>query len=205
MNTEHAAKLAVTTLENYQTKRMTGSSDIVMPGYFSGSRVMFIAQNPGQLKDSVPEDVEYAKLYHEFFTTTDPVEKLAKWKEMQDVYVAALRSPKGSLGLFINDVYGEDWSDISITNVYKCPFVGNIVPQLIPGAEIQLLCLQIDIVKPDVIVYVGKIAEQASLYQNYHPRTLHVQHPSYLRKTGRYYDTVSLYAAQLDNLLNVST
>lgn len=193
-------------LERYKPSRMTGGQGVVMPGLFKGPRILFVGQNPGQLKLSVDEDIAYAQKYEDFRNGvprkgySDAASDLLKWKEMQEVYEAALRSPKGTLGTFINDIFDEDWSDISITNVYKCPFDKNIVPQLVPNEEIRLLAMQIGAVQPDIIVYIGSIAKQASLYQLSHPKVLHLPHPSYLRKTGRYEDAISLYAAELDSI-----
>lgn len=210
MDAKWIDKLAITTLERYEPTRLTGAIDVVMPGYFAGSDILFVAQNPGQLKKDVPEDQEYLVKYREFRKTItewgkEPTqEQVQIWRSMMETYKNALRSPKGSLGRFVNDIYGEDWSNISITNVYKCPFLNNVIPTQVPNSEIQLLTLQVDAVKPDIIVYIGRSAREASMYQNYHPKTMHVQHPSFLMKRGSYEHEVQQIAAQLDNLRNVS-
>lgn len=196
-------EISLKILEFYDPLRMTGAQDVVMPGLFKGNRVLFVAQNPGLLKESVPDDMTYKTTY-QAFKNNPHLSPAYALTVLEDTYEKALRSPKGTLGTFINDIYGEDWKDISITNVYKCPFDKNIVPQVIPDQDIRVLAMQIGALKPDIIVYIGSLARQASHYQISGPKILHVAHPSYLRKTGQYEQAVGMYAAELDHLLNVS-
>ena len=190
--TEESKVLNKEIIETYDTSRFPSAIDCVMPGYFGGNKVLFIAQNPGQLKSTVDSDVAYLRAYQQ-----------KEYDKIDSYYIDALKSSRGTYGTFIHDIYGEDWSDISITNVFKCPFVYNLVPFSTPDKEKQLLTKQIHLLNPKIIVCVGLIARVAMKHRvSNHAPLLDVSHPSYLKKTGQYSEKVIEYKKQLHELLN---
>lgn len=154
--------------------------DCVMPGYFGGNEVLFVAQNPGVLKEYVEADMFYKNAYI-----------LRDYNEMDKTYVDALRSQHGSLGVFINDVYGLDWSNISITNILKCPFMSNKIPAGVSEIDIVILEQQVEYLRPQLIVGLGTYAKTAIGEINVHgARVMLLPHPSYLMRKGTYSSVV---------------
>ena len=179
-------------LKEYDTSRFQNSVDCIMPGYFAGNDILFIAQNPGMLKQDVEGDVLYLQSYQK-----------KEYDKLNEYYIKALKSSRGTYGIFINDVYGEDWSRISFTNVYKCPFVDNIIPESIPDIEKKILLKQIEFLNPKLIVAVGSVAKHFMWYDNQKKsiKTLYMQHPAYLKRTGRYARDIEKYKNELHFLL----
>jgi hypothetical protein len=162
-----------------------------MPGFFSGDEVLFVAQNPGELKRSVVGDIEYWRAY---------VKK--DYDKMDSYYINALKSSRGTYGTFINDIYGADWSDISFTNVIKCPFKQNKIPEFYElQYDVDILKEQVDILQPKGIVAVGSIADSALNYLQL--EHLHFKHPSFLKRQGLYDSfNIQIYREQLKELVN---
>jgi len=182
MNIERINDFSKKILEVYDTSRFSNSVDCIMPGYFSGNDILFIAQNPGMLKQDVEGDAHYLQSY-----------RMKEYDKLNEYYIKALKSSRGTYGIFINDVYGEDWSRISFTNVYKCPFIDNIIPESIPDIERNILKKQIEFVEPKLIVAVGAIAKSFILTENVTIKTLFMQHPAYLKRTGQYLQEIEKY------------
>lgn len=185
-------------LSTYDTLPYKDAVDCVMPGYFAGNKVLFVAQNPGQLKGEVEADMKYFDAY-----TSKDLEKL------EEYYYEALKSDRGTYGTFVNEIYGEDWSEISLTNVFKCPFKDNLVPDAISMTELSILEFQIAALKPQVIVAVGAIAYKAleTLKLTTRYKVLKCYHPAYLKRNahladfGSYESYVEKYKAELQELL----
>ena len=133
---------------------------------------MFVAQNPGQLKKTVKDDMRY----YDTFVAKD-------YDKLELYYWGALQSSRGTLGTFINDVVGTDWRDISLTNVLKCPFENNVVPDDIPAFDIAILRTQISLLQPDIIIAVGAYAAKA-LTHIPHSHVIEVKHPAYIKRQG---------------------
>ena len=182
MNKEKLDNFNKTILEKYDTSRFFNSVDCIMPGYFSGNDILFIAQNPGMLKQDVEGDALYLQSYQK-----------KEYDKLNEYYIKALKSSRGTYGIFINDIYGEDWSQISFTNVYKCPFVDNIIPDSIPIIERNILKRQIELVEPKLIVAVGAIAKSFILTEDSITKTIFMHHPAYLKRTGRYFQEIEKY------------
>lgn len=190
MNKEKLDNLIKLIYEKYDPMQYEGAINCVMPGYFGGNKVLFIAQNPGELKEDVLGDMTYLRAFQE-----------KRYDAASKCYALALRSSRGTYGTFINDIYSDNWSDISITNVFKCPFKNNILPELItvPKKEINILRKQIEYINPLVIVAVGALAQQAifQIDPEQQRRQLHCYHPSYLKRTGRYEQEIVNYHLRL--------
>jgi len=190
MNKEALHRYSIEILERYDVSRFQRYAPIecVMPGYFAGNDMMFIAQNPGLLKETVEGDMQYLRAYQK-----------KEYDKLGDYYFNALKSSSGSYGTFINDIYDEDWSRISITNVFKCPFKRHVVPTRIPETEKKILRNQIYLTDPKVIVAIGHIAwEFVNGEERWiRSRVIHLQHPSYLRRSGRYQSEVITYKENL--------
>lgn len=204
MNREKINKLTRAIYNKYDPLRYQNAYDCVMPGYFGGNDVMFVAQNPGELKDSVVGDIAYLDAY-----------SIGDLPEMEIRYIQALKSDRGTYGIFINDIYGADWDKISITNVFKCPFTDNRLPKAIteeiPEREVKILQRQIEYVNPKLIVAVGAIAKkcikQMKGYNSYNidAKTIYVHHPSYLKRIGLYETKVDEYKKLLSTALANAT
>lgn len=182
--------------EKYNPTQYLGAVDCVMPGYFGGNDVMFIAQNPGLLKTDA--DDEYYDAFHE-----------KNYSKMSITYARALKSSRSTLGTFINDIYSDNWYYISITSVFKCPFENNTLPEyitkFIPIREKQILLKQIEYINPKIIVAIGTIAKKCIVQLQDHDsymKTIFVVHPSYLKRTGEYATKVEEYKQLLRNTLN---
>ena len=185
-------------LENFELKEYNraildsyffekNSQRIVMPGFFNGD-VLFVGQNPGLLKNEVEGDVKYKEAY-----INKDLDNLDKY------YLEALKSAKGTLGIFINEIYGEDWSKLSFTNVIKTPFNNNDV--CIENEEFHLLVLkrQIELLKPRHVFAIGTLAKK---YLNKLSINidLEMMHPSFLKKTGQYDTKIKEYRRALSEL-----
>lgn len=161
---------------------------VVMPGFFNG-HILFVGQSPGMLKENVEGDMEYLEAY-----------KQRDLKKLSDSYRKALQSTKGTLGTFILDIFGDDWSKISFTNVFKTPFNNNEVKVDDWEPHLKILKRQIKLLKPKYIFAIGKIAETALNQIGYIPQVA-FQHPSYLRRIGQYEAKVNEYSQTLESLL----
>lgn len=200
MNKDKLNTLSSLIIEKYDAGRHLGAIDCVMPGYFGGNDVLFIAQNPGLLKEGVAGDMAYLRAYDE-----------KEYNKLGEYYIDALRSSRGTYGTFISDIYGQDWSAISFTNVYKCPFIDNNLPSelliRIPITEMKILTRQIQYLQPKVIVAVGSVAQKAcqQLPSEFKNTLMLTYHPAYLKRTGRYETSVERYKKQLAQLCDAST
>lgn len=201
MNKEKLHNLTQRIFNKYDPLRYENAYDCIMPGYFGGNDVMFIAQNPGELKDSVVGDIAYLDAY-----------SVGDLPEMETRYIQALKSDRGTYGVFINDIYSDNWDKISITNVFKCPFTDNILPKSIteeiPEREVRILQKQLTYVNPKVIVAVGAIARRCiKQMKNYDidAKTMYVHHPSYLKRIGLYKTKVEEYKKRLLEVLEHAT
>ena len=148
MRLEKIQKFNLEILKQYDTSRFDNAIDCVMPSYFANNDILFIGQNPGQLKEGVAGDELYLRAYEK-----------KEYDKLGEYYIQALKSSRGTYGMFINDIYGEDWSQISFTNVFKCPFIDNIVPTDIPEIEKKILRKQITLLDPKFIVAVGSVTK----------------------------------------------
>lgn len=166
-------------VEKYDVSRFKDATpiDCIMPGFFGGNDVLFIAQNPGELKEDVEGDQLYLRAYEK-----------KEYDKLGEYYIKALKSSRGTYGTFINDMYGEDWSRISFTNVFKCPFVDNKIPKEIPEREKKILRKQIEFLNPKVIVAVGTVARKFVIFEDWNikERVMYTDHPSYLKRSGTY-------------------
>lgn len=178
-------------VDTYKPERFENSVHCVMPGYFRGNRILFIAQNPGELKESVEGDMLYLKAYQD-----------KEYTALDKYYVDALKSTRGTYGTFINDIYGPDWSEISFTNVFKCPFKENVVPMLIPEYEIQVLDKQVRLLEPKLIVAVGRYAQNACKELPSGLPVLKLMHPSYLKRSGIYGNNIITYRNVINKFLS---
>lgn len=195
MNKHELEKYNRLIVEKYDVSRFVESNpiDCVMPGFFGGNDVMFIAQNPGQLKETVEGDRLYLEAYEK-----------KEYDKLEEHYIKALKSSKGTYGTFINDIYGEDWSKISITNVFKCPFVNNEIPDIVPEREKKILRKQIEFVNPKVLVIVGTVAWKFYVKnrQSITAKLLHTSHPAYLKRTNTYSDEIQKARTKLLDMLS---
>lgn len=174
-------------LTEYETSRLLLSINCVMPGYFSGTDILFVAQNPGLLKNGVEGDELYLKAYEN-----------KEFEKLNEYYVLALQSSRGTYGTMINDVYGTDWSKISLTNVFKCPFQDNIAPKEIPNKELEILEAQFKLLNPKDTIAVGSKASAAlNLLGIFHYKFFH---PSYLKVKGIYNETIQEYKSIVDQI-----
>jgi len=196
MNKEELKKYSRLIVDKYDVSRFTDAipDDCVMPGYFSGNKVLFVAQNPGLLKTDTDDE------YFDAYCDKD-------YDKLEILYAKALKSKRGTYGIFINDIYDDDWSSISFTNVFKCPFQDNIIPKYIPAREIKILENQILLVEPLVIVAVGAVARDAMKQIEWlvKDKVMTVRHPSYLKRIGEYEETVNTYKVELTNRLHATS
>lgn len=195
MDKEALQKYNRLVVEKYDVSRFKKESpvDCVMPGYFSGNEVLFVAQNPGQLKTDDDD------MFYDAYADKD-------FDKMEVLYAKALKSKRGAYGIFINDIYGSDWSRISFTNVFKCPFVANVIPDEVPERELKILTKQIELVKPRVIVAVGSVARDALMrcHSRIQELVLSMKHPSYLKRIGRYDEIITQYRIELSHAITKS-
>jgi hypothetical protein len=153
------------------------SIENIQYGFFNGDTILFVGQNPGiQQKDSSADrnQLEYDVLPYEQYVES---------------YENRLRTSK--LGKYLFDLYSEDWSDISFTNVFKNPFKDQKVDVLDFSYHYSILEQQIDIIKPRLVVAIGAMARDAlrSLQCTEHTiRWCHVYHYMALCYAGRNYD-----------------
>jgi DNA polymerase elongation subunit (family B) len=164
------------------------AQNVVMPGFFNGE-ILFVGQNPGLLKESVEGDMEYLEAY-----------KNRDLQKLSESYLKALKSTKGTLGTFLLDIFGDDWSKISFTNVFKTPFNDNDVEVTDLEPHLEVLKKQIELLKPKYIFAIGKIAEDAINKIGYQAQEAFL-HPSYLKRIGQYEVKVKEYSKVLESLL----
>lgn len=186
MITKELLDINRTLLDKYDTHAFKDAVHCVMPGYFSGNLILFVAQNPGELKPDVEGDMLYQNAFRD-----------KQFDKLNGYYVQALRSTRGTYGTFINDLYGTDWTDISLTNVFKCPFVGNKIPSYTPAYERIILGSQIRELKPKLVVAVGKCAKEALSSLILDCPVIYTFHPSYLKRSNIYEKMVSIYREKL--------
>lgn len=201
MNKEKLNNLIRLMYEKYNPVEYEGGVNCIMPGYYGGNDILFIGQNPGLLKEEVVGDMAYLDAYEN-----------KDYEEMEIRYIQALKSSRGTYGTFIDDIYSDNWDNISITNVFKCPFEDNVLPdsisKFIPVREQQILTKQIEYVNPTLIVAVGTIAKKAiQQMQNHdiHMKTIFMMHPSYLKRAGIYKEKVEEYKQLIISKLSNAT
>jgi len=214
-------------LLNYKFE--SNAQHIVMPGHFRKEEILFVGQNPGLLKESVVGDMKYLSLFKEVIELkeksilidiekvkfSDGTNKIEYDKELKDVtkeynnkydslkryYLEALKSEKGTIGTFIQDLCGDVWNDISFTNVYKTPFNDNKLDRIeFEEFHLSVLKKQIDLLQPKCIIAIGKTAKIA-LEKLGLKIDFELEHPSFLKKSGVYKEKLECYKPQIEDLL----
>ena len=186
MNTKELEAFNTSILDSYPFEKK--SQKVVMPGFFHGE-LLFVGQNPGLLK----ADVEGDQKYLQAFEKRDVM-------GMKNAYIEALKSEKGTIGTFIVDLIGDDWSKISFTNVLKTPFNNNEVAVESLLLHTEILKRQIELLKPRYIFAIGKIAEEALKIIDV-KITMALLHPSFLKRNGNYEEKIKEYSAAMEKFL----
>lgn len=186
MQIEELKKFNREILENYFLEK--NSQNVVMPGFFNGDIILFVGQNPGELKENCDGDMKYIEAYNN-----------RDVEAMNIYYEEALKSNLGVMGIFINDIFGEDWKNISFTNVVKTPFKENDFCIDNKEFHFNILKKQIELLSPKIIVAIGSIAD-TSLREIGITPTITTMHPSYMKKNGIYNSMKDVYSKQLEDL-----
>jgi len=168
-------------------------------GFFNGDKILFIGQNLGLSQENVPREASQ-KLFEDYTNLVDDYE------EYMRKYQEVLYLDTCPMGTFIKDVYEDNWSDISFTNYFKNPFIDHKVDQQNYGYFDYYLERQISIIRPKLIVTLGKVPAnfmERERTKGVGDRTPHLsfQHYSYLLRSGRYKSEVQSYKTQLSWML----
>lgn len=186
MNILELKKYNHSLLDNYHFEK--NAQKIVMPGLIKGD-ILFLFQNPGNLKNDCEGDREYMQAYEE--------RNIVK---LDTAYEKALRDPLGTAGSMIVDLIGDSWEKISFINVFKTPFIDNKLEIENEQFHLDVLKKQLALLEPKKIITVGRIAAIA-LQKIGYKADLELQHPSFLKRNGIYKDKIQEYANQIEELL----
>jgi hypothetical protein len=170
-------------------------------GFYRGDDVLFIGQNPGISQKNVSCDM--AKKLYDDFTAAD-----YGYQEYMKKYEKVLYLDTCPMGNFLKEMVGNDWSNISFTNVYKNPFMNQIVDVTDDTFYKRYLSGQISIIQPKVIFCIGSLAKKViesgeMRYQFYISQTkkIFASHYSYLQRTGKHAEMIEKYSSQLKSML----
>ena len=158
--------------------------------------IMFVGICPG---DRITNESETLKNLNDLHWTTD-----ITFNTGNKVYKEVLK--RVSAGKFINDIVGEDWSNICYTNLVKNPMKNNMsISQEDIDSWKPILLRQIKFFKPSTIIAFGKIVGKELLdtntvvnnvYDFNGIKVIQVFHYAYMMKVG-------IYQSQIERIKTV--
>lgn len=151
----------------------------IQPGFFMGDKILFIGQNPAMPQRQIDVVGTLQMLSRD------------KFDEFEQSYINVIK--KSLIGKCIHKMINGKWNNISLTNIVKIPTEKNIEPtQEIIDEFMPVIIKQIKLLKPDLIICLGKFAgKQFKLDQMYTLKKylnipiMMVYHPSYLYRTNK--------------------
>lgn len=159
-------------------KDLTPNFDHLQIGFFNGSKILFIGQNPG-----LPFDEKTT-------AATNFVKSKPDFETFEPAYEQLIMGSR--IGQYLGDVILDDWQDISFTNIVKVATVDNGEPSNeLYEFFFPILMKQIDLLQPQVIACLGKYAGSVfELEEFYYARRYKSSvvcmypHPSYILRQG---------------------
>ena len=164
-------------------------------GFFNSNLVLFVGQNPGMpFTDEQTKDIQCLQNYSEF--EDREAQYTEDWK-------------KSLFGSFLGRVINNHWELISFTNLVKIPTTNNEQPDDFTTSKFLLfLKVQIGLLRPHLIVCLGKLVGQQFGLTNFYDSTFYsglrvvlFPHPSYILRQGDQY--VNGEVMKMRNILNL--
>lgn len=169
-------------LKHYNTgvfEQLRNEYDHFQIGFFKGTDILFIGQNPG-----VPYDVKGMK-------DTAETQAQTTLESFEEHYFELIKSSK--LGQYLGPTIDEEWDRVSFTNVVKIATPANSSPsKILYEMFFPILMQQIDLLQPKLIACLGKYAGSVfALDEFYYAKKYDKSvvcmypHPAYVQRGGR--------------------
>lgn len=148
-------------------------------GFFNGSKVLFVGQNPGMPFNEKTK------------AATDLVKSKTDFASFEKAYEQLIMG--SIIGQYLGDVILDDWQGVSFTNIVKVATPDNATPSSdLYEYFFPILMRQINMLQPQVIACLGKYAGSVfGLEEFYYARRYQSSvvcmypHPAYVLRQGR--------------------